>query len=97
MDRNEVYESIDSERNYQEFQKQNKQSHVVRDFPMGSAISAIEYNLNKVRDMWYNTTDPHMDSMEYFRKIAAICVQMGERYGMPPRTDNPKSIDNENH
>ena len=80
-----VYKVIDSERNYQENQKLINESHVVEDFPLSSAMEAIRYNLDKANQAWYNEQKPYPTAMEYIRKISAICVQMGESYGMPER------------
>lgn len=85
MERNEVFDIISIERNYQENNKLNPQSHIVEDFNLGDALSAIQYNLDIARSEWYGGKKPHLNSMEYLRKIAAICVQMGEIYGMPER------------
>lgn len=85
MKRDEVYQVIDGERNYQESQKLVDESHVVEEFPLSSAMEAIRYNLDKANQAWYNEQKPYENAMEYVRKIAAICVQMGESYGMPPR------------
>lgn len=85
MDRTEVYKVIDSERDFQNNGKENDDSHIVEDFPLGSALSAIQYKLDLTRQMWYNDTTPHKEAMGEIRKIAAICVQMGEQFGMKPR------------
>ena len=85
MKREEVFNVISDERDYQEEQKRNNDSHVVENFPLGSGLQAIRHNLNSAGIEWYYERDPYPDAMEYIRKIAAICVQMGERYGMPKR------------
>jgi hypothetical protein len=85
MERQEVYKKIDSEREYQEQMKKEKESHVVEDFPLSSAILAMEHNLKLAKDSWYYNQAPYKESMKYIRKVAAICVQMGEKYGMKDR------------
>ena len=85
MRRDEVIEVICGERDFQESQKPKEDSHVVEDFPLSSAMEAIRYNLNKANESWYQEKSPYENSMEYMRKIAAICVQMGEKYDMPER------------
>ena len=85
MNRQEVYDAIDSEREYQEVQKKSNESHVVEEFPLSSGMEAIRYNLEKANQAWYNEKSPYQNSMEYIRKIAAICVQMGEKYNMPKK------------
>ena len=87
MKRQDVYKAVDSERDYvEDLEKNDINSHVVENFPLGSAISAIKYNMNKAQEAWYSETQPnHEVSMEYIRKVAGICVKMGEKYGMPSR------------
>jgi hypothetical protein len=81
----DVYKAIDSERDFQEANKKINESHIVDEFPLGSALSAIQHKLEVARSTWYNTLEPHEDAMEEIRKIAAICVQMGEKYEMSKR------------
>lgn len=85
MKRREVYIAIDSERDYQESNKTNEESHIVEDFPLSSALEAIRYNIDKVNQNWYIEQNPYPNAMKYMRKISAICVQMGEKYGMKER------------
>ena len=85
MNREEVYEVIDTERDYQEKGKEDQTSHIVEDFNLGDAITAIDYNLTLAKVTWYQNQTPHPAAMKYLRKIAAICVSMGEKYGMPKR------------
>ena len=85
MKREEVFKVISDERDYQELQKQNDNSHIVEDFPLSSGLEAIRYNLEKANEAWYLGKDPYPSAMDYIRKIAAICVQMGESYEIPTR------------
>ena len=85
MKRNEVYEVIDNERDYQELNKSDDSSHIVEDFPLSSALEAIRYNIGKANEKWYIEQKPYPKAMEHIRKISAICVQMGEKYNMPKR------------
>ena len=93
MKRKEVYDAIDSERNYQENQKKDDKSHVVEDFPLSSALEAIRYNIEKANQSWYTEKNPYPNAMEYMRKIAAICIQMGEKYDMPRRVSGSSESD----
>ncbi len=86
MERRKVFRAIDTERDFQEIMKIKDSSHVVEDFPLSSAVSAIRYNLDKMNESWYKEKAPYEESMEYMRKIAAICVQMGEKYEMKERS-----------
>ena len=85
MERAEVFEVISKERDFQEKFKGEDESHIVENFPLGSALSAIQVKLDLARVCWYNNQSPHQLAMEEIRKIAAICVQMGEQNGMPSR------------
>jgi hypothetical protein len=81
-----VYEAIDTERDYQEKMKaDSKRPDIIEDFHVGDALSAIQYNLDLARVSWYQGSAPHPLAMEYLRKIAGLCVQAGEVYGMPNR------------
>jgi hypothetical protein len=87
MKRKKVYKAIDSERDYQKQNADKKGSHIVSDFPLSSGLAAIRYNLLEAERLWYENKTPYTKSMEHLRKIAGICVQMGEKYGMPVRKD----------
>lgn len=85
MSREEVFKIIDLEREYQESMKTVEDHHIVEDFPLAAAMEAIRYNLTLANSAWYGEQKPYTEAMSYIRKIAAICVQMGEQYGMPQR------------
>jgi hypothetical protein len=86
MNRLKVYQAIDTEREFQnELTENSKRPDMIEDFHVGDALSAIRYNLNKAEDCWYIGSTPHQDAITYLRKIAAICVNIGEKYGMPSR------------
>jgi hypothetical protein len=97
MTRQEVYTVIDSERDFQEHAITDpRRPDMIEDLHVGDTISAIEYNLHWARIAWYKGAVPHTEAMEFLRKIAALCVQAGETYGMPvreisipPGTQNP--------
>ena len=85
MTREEVYIAIDSERDFQEGCIKAGDTHVVSEFPLGSALSAIDVKLGIAKQLWYNSKHPHTEAMNELRKIAAICVQIGEINGMKTR------------
>ena len=85
MERKEVLEAVNSEREYQDNAIKGGGSHIVKEFPLGSALSAMQHKLDLARASWYGDVTPHQNCMEELRKIAAICVQMGEQNGMPQR------------
>ena len=80
-----IFEAINSEREYQDDAIKGGGTHIVKEFPLGSALSAIHVKLETARNCWYGDVEPHQSAMEELRKIAAICTQMGEQYGMPNR------------
>ena len=86
MKRIEVYNAIDTERDFQdEMTKRDDRPDMIEDFHTGDALTAIRYNLNKAEDAWYSGSVPHQKTMEYLRKICAIAVKLGETQGMPNR------------
>lgn len=86
MYRDEVYDAIDSERDFQdEMTAKESRPDMIDDFHTGDALTAIDYNLTKAKEAWYKGSVPHPDTMEYLRKICAIAVKLGETHGMPKR------------
>lgn len=86
MTRQEVYATIDSERDYQDRMIADLSRPDMRpDLHVGDTLTAIQYNLDKAVEAWYKGADPHIEAMEFVRKIAGLCVQVGERYQMLPR------------
>ena len=89
MTRDEVYEILDGEREYQEREMADPtRKDMVTDFDMSKALLAIHYTLDKAVKAWYNESPElgYDGTSEYLRKIGGIVVQMGELYGMPERT-----------
>lgn len=86
MKRLKIYQAIDSERNYQdEMTKRNDRPDMIDDLHVGDTLAAIQYNLSQANAVWYKGAAPHTETMQYLRKIAALCVKAGETYGMPER------------
>ncbi len=44
-----------------------------------------KYFTPDITDIRVGEATPYEKSMQYLRKIAALCVQAGEQYGMPNR------------
>jgi hypothetical protein len=89
MKREDVYKSIDSERDYQlKLTEDATRPDMIEDLHVGDTLTAIQYNLNKAVDAWYKDSVPHQETMEYLRKVAGLCVQAGECYGMPKRVSD---------
>lgn len=86
MTRQEVYAAIDSERDYQEKMVADlSRPDMISDLHIGDTITAIQHNLDLATEAWYRGATPHIEATNYFRKIAALCVQAGEDYQMLPR------------
>lgn len=86
MTRQEVYSAIDTEREYQRVLTNDPARPDVRwDMHVGDHLTAIQYNLNKAIEAWYKDSNNYEATMEFVRKIAGLCVQAGEMYGMPDR------------
>jgi hypothetical protein len=86
MDRSEVYEVIDTERDFQnEMTLRDDRPDMIKELHVGDTLSAIQYNLDLARKNWYHGAEPHEGAMEYLRKVSGLCVQAGEKYGMPKR------------
>jgi hypothetical protein len=85
MERNKVYEVIDTERDYQLQFEDKEQSHIVSSLNMGGILTAIRVNLSNAEKVWYSEKTPYQDTTEYLRKIAALCVKAAEDYGMKER------------
>ena len=82
----DVYAAIESERLYQLKKEDSDDSHIVSSLNMGGILTAIQYNLTKAQETWYNEKEPYSNTTELLRKIAALCVKAGEDYGMANRT-----------
>lgn len=86
MELNNVYEAISTEITYQkQMTERDDRPDMISDFHVGDGLCAIQYNLDKAREKWYKDSVPHQETLEYLRKIAAICVKLGLEYGMPSR------------
>lgn len=79
LTRQEVYDLIDGERDYQEALPRN----TVRDQRPLEQMAHIEHLLGEMRADFYNKPGPV--SMDYVRKIAAVAVRCMEEHGAPPR------------
>lgn len=84
--RDDVYAAIDTERDFQDKETaKSSRPDMIDDFDISAGLSAMKVNLDKAFDIWYHDSEPYADTMDILRKIAGICVKMGERYGMPYR------------
>jgi hypothetical protein len=86
MERKELYKAIDTERQFQiDMTAKESRPDMIEDLHVGDTLSAIQYNLDLARKAWYHGSTPHQGAMDYLRKIAGLCVQAGEKNGMPNR------------
>ena len=91
MNRTEVYNAVDSEREYQnKIWSGTKSSRQPSDSPTAMERTIDEYALyvagytNKLIEVCSHT-DYLEEKLSIFRKIAALCVACGESHGMPTR------------
>lgn len=84
--RAEVYQAVDTERQYQDMQRGNAKRHEGQP-PMtpGEIILCMEKCLADARTTWY-TPDGGTGCLPHIRKVVALGVQAMERYGAPKRT-----------
>lgn len=88
MERNKVYKAVDSERSYQERETQNPDNPaMIEEFNMGTALNAMGVLMRQANDIWYTESpeNNYEGTMDILRKISGVCVQMGEKHGMPER------------
>lgn len=85
ISRSDVFNIINTEREYQLKFEDKENSHIVSSLNMGGILTAIQHNLNKAQNEWYNEKDPYVKTSDFLRKIAALCVKAGEDYGMTER------------
>ena len=88
MEQVEVVDVVLDERDYQDEMTANPDRPDMIDLSFAATMFAIEHNLDEIRDVWYTDAAPYQKSMEYVRKIAALCIRAGEKYGMPGRQRN---------
>jgi hypothetical protein len=77
MDRNRIYEIINSERNYQQDRYGKDQKLSIKQY-----LLLIQEYLTKANSLWYLSDTEVMDCL---REIAALCVSCGEEHGMRER------------
>ena len=80
-----VLQAIKTERLFQDLAVADPSNPVMIDLQMGSTLAAIQLNLNKALAAWYSDSQPYPATMNLLRKVAALCIQAGEKWGMPPR------------
>lgn len=86
MKRNEVYELIDGERDYQDQVWAENAIENNNPLRVGEDLALIEVYLRKAFDTWSTERRPEIETMGIIRKIAGICVRSMETNCAPPRT-----------
>ena len=85
VNREEVYNVIDGERNYQDNGVGNAKRHEnMPKMTPGEIILCMEKCLADARDAWY-TPEGGKNCLPFIRKITALGVQCMELYGAPRR------------
>lgn len=83
MTRNDVFRSLDSEREFQEKKWGSISSHP---HEVGGWILLMETHLAKAREEW-STRPSDLRALEQIRKVAALAVACGEQHGLHPRSE----------
>lgn len=81
--RKEVYEAIDSERDYQDSLPRNE----VKEQTAMDQLALIRRIVRDMEDHWYD--DPGFPTMDFMRKIAGVAVRSMEELGAPKRSSKP--------
>lgn len=89
MNKQEVFQAIESELKYQETLVNNKVSYMLNEtFSMGDTLGAIRYNLDKATSAWYydSISTDYANTTEFLRKIAALAIRIMIKHGVKNRT-----------
>jgi hypothetical protein len=86
MPRSQVYQAIDSERQFQDIMSYSPlRPDMVPEMTMGEIIAAMEHNLAEARRAWYTDSKPYPQTTEYLRKVSGLAVKAMEQFGVSPR------------
>ena len=90
MERKDVYDRIDTEREYQDLRwstRRTADGTPDEDKPVAEWINYMEYHLSKAKEAVYHLkTD---DALEEVRKVTALGVRAIELHGCPSRVIPP--------
>lgn len=85
----EVVRAVKSERVFQDVMSgTDLRPDMLETMSMGDLLGAIDVNINKAKNIWYNEAPPYPETMNMLRKVAALAVKAGEQFGMPDRQLN---------
>ena len=81
--RNEVYEALDSERDYQEEHGPEIIGEVIETgtLSVGDEILLMEEYLLRARKAWTDAASPELEALKIVRKVGGIAVRCMEVYG----------------
>jgi hypothetical protein len=85
MNRDDVYELIDGERDYQDSLPSTRTDG--REHTVGEYMIMLQYYMNKAVEVW-TMTPSDVEALNNIRKIAGICVHCMEDYDAPARVRN---------
>jgi len=77
--RKEVYQVIDTEREYQNVTWEN--NGVPNELSLGDFILLLEIYVQKTREQWAKEGEPRINTLEVLRKVAGISVHAMEQHG----------------
>ena len=80
MNRKEVYGVIDKELGTQK--KSIGYTHHHKEAHIADTLTAVKYNLEQAMVSWHLEVNQHDATMEYLKRIAALCIKAGEEFGM---------------
>lgn len=83
MDRSQVYQVIDGERDYQESisSKMNHKGHPA----LAAELLMMEEYLKEARSNWVNAHGDSQPCLNMLRKVVGLGVRCFEHYGVPER------------
>lgn len=82
--RQEVYEAIDSERDYQK-EVWGSVDGIDNPMEVGSFLALLDIYLADAKDQFRREMKPEKEAIETMRKIASIAVNCMEQHGAPKR------------
>lgn len=80
--RQEVYEAVNTEREYQDKTWRQNPGH---ETSVGEAILLIEEYVARARLEWTGEPAPELQTLHIIRKIAGVAVRCMEQHGAPKR------------
>lgn len=87
-----VFQAIKGERDYQDqASTDGTRPDILQEVHIGDLLGAIKVNVDRAYEAWYSDTAPYGKTMDYLRKVAALCVRAGEVLGMPERESHVKT------